>query len=95
MTDAADDKYATITRNVDLPILAVDFGTLPLQDKPEHFPIRLPNGLHNWVSMLIPQVGVRTLETEVDEVLVERAKPLRNNAGPHEFALVTQFNDAF
>ena len=29
------------------------------------------------------------------EVLVEKAKPLRNNVGPHEAALVTQFNDAF
>jgi hypothetical protein len=26
---------------------------------------------------------------------VERAKPLRNNAGPQEAALVTQFNDSF
>ena len=38
---------------------------------------------------------MRVLETDADEVLVESAKPLRNNAGPHEAALVTQFNDAF
>jgi len=38
---------------------------------------------------------MRVLGTDADEVLVERAKPLRNNAGPHEAALVTQFNDAF
>src|SRR6202521_3715624 len=38
---------------------------------------------------------MRVLGTDADELLVERAKPLRNGAGPHEAALVTQFNDAF
>jgi uncharacterized oxidoreductase len=38
---------------------------------------------------------MRVLGTDADEVLVEGAKPLRNNVGPHEAALVTQFNDAF
>jgi uncharacterized oxidoreductase len=38
---------------------------------------------------------MRVLGTDADEVLVEQAKPLRNNAGPCEAALVTQFNDAF
>jgi uncharacterized oxidoreductase len=38
---------------------------------------------------------MRVLGTDADEVLVEQAKPLRNNAGPYEAALVTQFNDAF
>jgi uncharacterized oxidoreductase len=38
---------------------------------------------------------MRVLGTDADEVLVEQAKPLRNNAGPHEAALVTQFNDTF
>jgi uncharacterized oxidoreductase len=38
---------------------------------------------------------MRVLGTDADEVLVEGAKALRNNAGPHEAALVTQFNDAF
>ena len=37
-------------------------------------------------------IGV--LETDAQEVLVERAKPLRNNPGPNEGALVTQFNDS-
>ena len=36
---------------------------------------------------------MRVLETEADEVLVERAKPLRSNVGPHEAAFVAQFND--
>jgi uncharacterized oxidoreductase len=36
-------------------------------------------------------IGV--LGTDAQEVLVERAKPLRNNPGPNEEALVTQFND--
>src|ERR1700730_17981100 len=35
----------------------------------------------------------RVLGTEDQEILVERAKLLRNNAGPNEGALVTQFND--
>ena len=38
---------------------------------------------------------MQALGTEADEVLVERAKPLRNNAGPNEAAFVTQFNDMF
>jgi uncharacterized oxidoreductase len=37
---------------------------------------------------------IKVLGTSADEVLVERAKPLRNNVGPHEGAFVTQFNDA-
>ena len=36
---------------------------------------------------------MQVLGTDADEVLVERAKPLRNNAGPHEAAFVTHFND--
>jgi uncharacterized oxidoreductase len=38
---------------------------------------------------------VRVLGTDVEEVLVERARPLRANAGPSEGAFVTQFNDSF
>ncbi len=33
------------------------------------------------------------LATGADEILVERVKPLRNNAGPKEHAFVTQFNE--
>jgi uncharacterized oxidoreductase len=33
------------------------------------------------------------LGTDAEEILVERAKPLRNNAGPNEAAFVIQFND--
>src|SRR5260221_10698109 len=36
---------------------------------------------------------MQVLGTEAEEVLVERAKPLRNNAGPGEAAFVPQFND--
>lgn len=36
---------------------------------------------------------VKVLGTDAEEVLVERAKPLRNNIGPGEAAFVTQFND--
>jgi len=38
---------------------------------------------------------MRILGTDAEEVLVDRAKPLRNNAGPNEAAFVNQFNDAF
>jgi len=36
---------------------------------------------------------IKVIGTGAEEVLVERAKPLRNNVGPNEGALVTQFND--
>jgi uncharacterized oxidoreductase len=36
---------------------------------------------------------IRVLGTDVREVIVERAKPLRNNPGPNEGAFVTEFND--
>jgi uncharacterized oxidoreductase len=36
---------------------------------------------------------ISVLGTDVQEVLVERAKPLRNNPGPNEGAFVTEFND--
>ncbi len=37
--------------------------------------------------------AVELLGTDVEEVLVERVKPLRNNAGPAEGEFVTRFND--
>jgi uncharacterized oxidoreductase len=36
---------------------------------------------------------IKVLGTDAEEVLVERAKPLRNNVGPDEGVFVTQFND--
>ena len=36
---------------------------------------------------------ISVLGTDAHEVLVERAKPLRNNPGPNESAFVTEFND--
>jgi len=36
---------------------------------------------------------IKVLGTDSEEVLVEQAKPFRNNPGPNESALVTQFND--
>ena len=36
---------------------------------------------------------IQVLGTEVDEVLVERAKQLRNNAGPNEHPYVVEFNN--
>ena len=40
------------------------------------------------------QETIDVLGTDAQEVLVERAKPLRNNPGPNEGVLVTQFNDS-
>jgi uncharacterized oxidoreductase len=39
------------------------------------------------------QETMQVLGTDAEEVLVKRAKPLRNNPGPGEAAFVTQFND--
>src|SRR5258705_292364 len=36
---------------------------------------------------------IEVMRTGAQEVLVERAKPLRNNVGPNEGGFVTQFND--
>jgi uncharacterized oxidoreductase len=36
---------------------------------------------------------MKALGRDDEEVLVESAKALRNNPGPSEHALVTQFND--
>jgi short-subunit dehydrogenase involved in D-alanine esterification of teichoic acids/threonine dehydrogenase-like Zn-dependent dehydrogenase len=36
---------------------------------------------------------MRVLEGDVEEVLVERAKPVRNNVGPNEGGFVRKFND--
>jgi len=37
---------------------------------------------------------MKVLGTDTNEILVEQAKPFRNNPGPNENALVTQFNDS-
>ena len=37
---------------------------------------------------------MKVLGTDAEEILVERAKPFRNNPGPNESTLVTQFNDS-
>ncbi|HVR22546.1 MAG TPA: SDR family NAD(P)-dependent oxidoreductase [Candidatus Polarisedimenticolia bacterium] len=39
------------------------------------------------------EATIKVLGTDAEEVLVEQAKPFRNNPGPNEGALVTQFND--
>ena len=36
---------------------------------------------------------IRVLGTDAHEILVERAKPLRNNPGPNEGEFITEFND--
>jgi uncharacterized oxidoreductase len=36
----------------------------------------------------------RVLGTDAEEILVEQAKPFRNNPGPNESGLITQFNDS-
>jgi uncharacterized oxidoreductase len=37
---------------------------------------------------------MRVLGTDADEIVVQQAQPFRNNPGPNESALVTQFNDS-
>jgi uncharacterized oxidoreductase len=37
---------------------------------------------------------MKALSTDANEIPVEQAKPFRNNPGPNENALVTQFNDS-
>src|ERR1700726_1529671 len=37
---------------------------------------------------------MKLLGTDAKEIVVERAKPFRNNPGPNESALVTEFNDS-
>jgi uncharacterized oxidoreductase len=37
--------------------------------------------------------AIKVLGTDAEEILVEQAKPFRNNPGPKESALVTQYND--
>jgi len=37
---------------------------------------------------------MKVLSTDAKEILVEQAKPFRNNPGPNESTLVTQFNDS-
>ena len=39
------------------------------------------------------EATIKVLGTDAEEVVVEQAKPFRNNPGPNEGALVTQFND--
>jgi hypothetical protein len=70
LSGVADDKHATLMRNVDLPMLAPLVGTLPLQETKEQLRLRFANGLDNRDSVLIPQVGVRTFITERQEKLV-------------------------
>src|ERR1700704_1224544 len=84
--------------------------TMSLRYKLKGTPVRVLELMPPWVqtdllgsnneprAMPLPEFieeTMRVLGTDAEEVLVEGAKPLRNNAGPHEAALVTQFNDAF
>jgi uncharacterized oxidoreductase len=51
---------------------------------------------HESRAMPLPEFieeTIKVLGTDVHEVLVERAKPLRSNPGPNEDAFVTEFND--
>jgi uncharacterized oxidoreductase len=39
------------------------------------------------------EATIKILGTDAEEIVVEQAKPFRNNPGPNESALVTQYND--
>ena len=48
------------------------------------------------LNVLINNAGIMNIDvlgTDADEVLVERAKQMRNSAGPNEAAFVAEFND--
>jgi uncharacterized oxidoreductase len=53
------------------------------KDEPRAMP------LQEFISEIMAILG-----TDAPEILVERAKRIRNNAGPNESAFVTEFNDA-
>jgi uncharacterized oxidoreductase len=56
----------------------------------------LLNSKDNPNAMPLPDFiaeSMKLLGTEADEILVERVKPLRNNAGPNEFAFFNKFQD--
>ena len=44
-------------------------------------------------KVLVLEETMTALATDADEVLVEIARPVRNNPGPNETAFVKQFND--
>ncbi len=53
----------------------------------------LAETLHRLGKKVIISETIKVIGTGAQEVLVERAKPLRNNVGPSEGAFVAQFND--
>jgi hypothetical protein len=67
----ADDEYATLARSVDLRAVAPRFVTMPLQDMQLRLRVLFVNGLRDRLPVFIPQVGVRALQTEPREFLVD------------------------
>jgi uncharacterized oxidoreductase len=56
----------------------------------------LLNSKNNPNAMPLPDFiaeSMKLLATDADEILVERVKPLRNNAGPNESAFFTKFQE--
>src|SRR5208282_2010466 len=62
----ADDKHASLMRNVGLRTLAV-LGVIPLQEPSRHLQVGFGDGLWNRVSVLILLVGVGASMTERPE----------------------------
>jgi uncharacterized oxidoreductase len=89
-TKAALHSYALSQR-----FLLKDTGVRVLEIAPPWVRTELLNSQDAEAAMPLDDFIAETLAaltSGADEILVERAKPLRNNAGPLEHALVDQFN---
>ena len=89
-TMAALHSYALSQR-----FLLKDAGVRVLEIAPPWVRTDLMNSREAELAMPLDQFieeTVALLGTDADEIVVENAKPLRNNAGPGEHALVDGFN---
>jgi uncharacterized oxidoreductase len=90
-TKAALHSYALSQR-----FLLRDSGVRVLEMAPPWVRTELMNSQEAEQAMPLDQFINETLDvlgTDADEILVEAAKPLRANPGPHEHALVNGFNE--
>ncbi len=72
----------TSVKVIEIPPPWVQTELLNSSNEPRAMPLK------DFISETITILG-----TDADEVLVERARALRNNVGPNEGSFVTQFND--
>ena len=67
LSHVTDDKYSPLLGNVDLRIVSVLLRKHRLQKKSDRLRVHFANGLWHRVSVLILQVGVRALMTELHQ----------------------------